>query len=400
MNTKNVVFVDAVRTPFGKMGGGLRKFYPSELAGMVVKAIVDRSGIVERGGKVDGVFIGSAFGDAHSTDIARYAALYANLPYETVASFVEMQCGSAIDAVNHAAWKIATGNADVMIVGGCESYSQRAAKFSMSVDPYKLIPPTAIPNQLSPRKEEATDMITNNDFMAAKWNVTREECDEFSLRSQQLAGKAIESGWLDNQICPVVIPATKKTPEVIVDKAEHPRPSTTMEQLAKLRSVKEGGVTTAGNSSGLNDGASVVLMISEDMAKALGYTPMARWLGSAEYGVDPRVMGIAPAYSNINLLKRFGLGLNDIDVYECNEAFAAQNLCVIREMENLMGGTIEMDRWNPNGGAIAFGHPNGASGTRIASFAMHHLQDTKGKYGLFSSCCGGGQGVSTLIERV
>ncbi len=400
MVMKNVVFVDALRTPFGKMGGGLKKFYPSELAGTVVKALVDRSGILERGGKVDGVFIGSAFGDAHSTDIARYAALYAGLPYETVASFIEMQCGSAIDSVNHAAWKIATGNADVIIAGGCESYSQRAAKFSMSVDPYKLIPPTAIPNQLSPRKEEAIDMITCNDSMAVKWGVSREECDAFAVRSQQLAGKAMESGWLDSMITPVIIPATRKTPEIVLNKDEHPRPDASLEQLGKLRSVKEGGTTTAGNSSGLNDGASAVLMMSEDMAKALGYTPIARWLGSAEHGVDPRMMGIAPAYSNETLLKRFGLSLSDIDVFECNEAFAAQNLCVIREMESRLGGTIDMARWNPHGGAIAFGHPNAASGTRIAAFAMKQLQDIGGRYGIFCSCCGGGQGVSTLIERV
>lgn len=400
MKMKDVVFVDALRTPFGKMGGGLRKFYPSELGGTVVKALVDRSGILERGGKVDCVFMGSAFGDAHSTDIARYAALYAGLPYETVASFIEMQCGSAIDAVNHAAWKIATGNADVIIAGGCESYSQRAAKFSMSADPYKLIPPTAIPNQLAPRKEEASDMITNNDLIARKWSVSREDCDAFALRSQQRAGKAMESGWLDSMIAPVTIPATRKTPEIVIDKDEHPRPATTMEQLAKLHSVKEGGVTTAGNASGLNDGASAVLMMSEDMARQLGYTPVARWLGSAEHGVDPRIMGIAPAYSNETLLKRFGLSLSDIDIFECNEAFAAQNLAVIREMENRMGGTIDMARWNPHGGAIAFGHPNGASGTRIAAFTIKHLQETRGRYGIFSSCCGGGQGVSTLIERI
>ena len=183
-------------------------------------------------------------------------------------------------------------------------------------------------------------------------------------------------------------------------KDEHPRPGTTLEQLTKLHSVKEGGVTTAGNSSGLNDGASAVLMMSQDMAQKLGYTPIARWLGSAEAGVDPRVMGIAPAYSNVSLLKRFGLTLNDIDVYECNEAFAAQNLCVIREMESLMDEKLDMTRWNPNGGAIAYGHPNGASGTRITAFAIRQLQDIKGRYGLISSCCGGGQGVSTLIERI
>ena len=396
---RNVVFVDGVRTPFGKMGGGLRQFYPSELCGMTVKALVERSGILERG-KVDCVFMGSAFGDAHSTNVARYASLYAGLPYETVASFIEMQCGSAIDAVNHAAWKIATGNADVIIAGGGESYSQRAAKFSMSVDPYKLIPPTAIPNRLSPNKDEAIDMVTISDLLAAKWNVSREDCDAFALRSQQLAQQSVESGWLDSQICPVVIPATRKTPEIVIAKDEHPRKDTTMEQLAKLRSVKEGGVTTAGNSSGLNDGASAVLMMSEDMARELGYTPIARWLGSAEHGVDPREMGIAPAFSNVKLLKRFGLGLNDIDVYECNEAFAAQNLAVIREMENQMGGKLEMDHWNPHGGAIAFGHPNGASGGRIAEYAINQLRKTGGQFGLISSCCGGGIGVSALFERL
>lgn len=159
-------------------------------------------------------------------------------------------------------------------------------------------------------------------------------------------------------------------------------------------------MTTAGNASGLNDGASAVLMMSEEKAKELGYTPIALWLGSAEYGVDPRCMGIGPAYSNVKLLKKFGLSLNDISVYECNEAFAAQNLSVIREMENQMGGTINMDNWNPHGGAIAFGHPNGASGTRITMYAMKELHRRGGGYGLISSCCGGGLGVSTLIEAL
>ena len=395
---KNVVIVDGIRTPFGRLGGGLRKFYPSELCGMTIKALVERTGIQERG-KVDCVFMGSAAGDAHCTNLARYATLYSGLPYDTVASFIEMQCGSAIDAVNHAAWKISTGNADVIIAGGGESYSQRAAKFSMSVDPYKMIPPTAIPNQLSPNKEEAIDMVTISNLMAERWNVTREECDAFALRSQTLAKRAMESGWLDDQIFPVVIPATKKTPEIIVSRDEQPR-DTTAEALAKLRPVKGSGVTTAGNSSGLNDGASAVLMMSEEKARELGYTPIARWVGSAEHGVDPRCMGIGPAYSNVKLLKKIGLSLNDISVYECNEAFAAQNLSVIREMENQMGGTINMDNWNPNGGAIAFGHPNGASGTRITMYAMKELQRRGGGYGLISSCCGGGLGVSTLIEAL
>lgn len=243
-------------------------------------------------------------------------------------------------------------------------------------------------------------MITNADLVAERYNISREECDQFALRSQHLTQKAIESGWVGEQICPVVIPATKKTPEIVISKDEHPRQNMTIEQLSKLRSIYEGGVTTAGNSSGRNDGACAILMMSEDMARQLGYQPLVRWLGSAEHGVDPRFMSIAPAYSNVQLLRRFGLGLNDVDVYECNEAFASQNLAVIREMENQMGGTMNMDCWNPNGGAIALGHPNGASGTRITIFAMRHLQQTGGKYGLISSCCGGGLGVSTLIERV
>lgn len=392
------MFVDGVRTPFGKMGGGLRKFYMSELAGMTVKALVDKTGIMERG-KVDCVFFGCAMGDAQSTNVARFAARYAGLPYETTASFIEAQCGSAIDCVNHAAWKIATGNADVIIAGGGESYSQKFAKFSMSVEPYKLIPPTAIPNRLSPIKEEAIDMVHISDLLAQKWNVTREECDEFSLRSQNLAVEAIESGWVKEHIFPVVIPATKKTAEIVIDTDEHPRKGLTIEQLAKLRPVYEGGVTTAGNASGRNDGGSAVLMMSEDMAKQLGYQPLAYWRGSAEYGVDPRYMGIAPAYSNQKALQQAGLSLGDVDVFECNEAFAAQNLAVIREMQDKMGGTINMNKWNPHGGAIAFGHPNGASGTRVMMFAMKHLLETGGRYGLVSSCCGGGLGVTTLIER-
>ena len=393
---RNVVIVDGIRTPFGRLGGGLRQFYPSELCGMTIRALAEKSGILERGG-VDSVFMGSAAGDAHCTNLARYAVLYSGLPYETPASFVEMQCGSAIDALNHAAWKIMTGNADVIIAGGGESYSQRAAKFSMATEPYRLIPPTAIPNTLSPKKEEAIDMVSIANLMAERWNVSREECDEFALRSQTLAKEAMDSGWLDDQIFPVKIPAAKRTPEAVVEKDEQPR-ATTPEALAALRPVKGSGVTTAGNSSGLNDGASAVLLMSEEKAKELGYAPLAFWCGSAEYGVDPRYMGIAPAYSNLKLMDKIGLKTEDIAVWECNEAFAAQNLSVIKETEERTGSRIDRERWNPHGGAIAFGHPNGASGTRIVMYAMKHLAENGGGYGLVSSCCGGGLGVSCLLE--
>jgi acetyl-CoA C-acetyltransferase len=243
-------------------------------------------------------------------------------------------------------------------------------------------------------------MIQTADRMAKQWGITREACDAFALRSQQRAKRAQDAGYFEDEIVPVVIPGTKKTPEVIFKADEHLRPNSTMEGLQKLSPVYPGGVTTAGNASGLNDGAAVVLMMSEEKAKELGYQPKARWVGGADVGVDPKIMGIGPAYSNMKLLERFGLKVSDIDVIECNEAFAAQNLGVIQEMENLSGEKIDLDKWNPNGGAIAFGHPNGASGARVAIFTMNELIRRGGKYGIFCSCVGGGMGVSTLIECV
>ena len=395
---REVVLVDGTRTAFGRLGGGLKSFYPAELAGLAIKGLLEKTGLSERT-PVDNVFIGSAFGDARSSNVARYASLYAGLPYEVSASFLEMQCGSSVDCINHAAWKIATGNADVIIAGGTESYSQKFAKFSMSVEPYKLIPPAAIPNQLSPRKEEAIDMVTISDLMADRWGITREECDAFALRSQHRAQAAADRGWTGKQITPVVIPATKRSPEITVTEDEGPRRDMTADQLKKLRSVREGGVTTAGNACGRNDGASAVLLMSALRARECGLKPLAYWRGSAEHGVDPRYMGIAPAYSNLKLLKRVGLTLKDIDIFECNEAFAAQNLSVIKVMQEESGDGIDPERWNPNGGAIAYGHPNGASGGRIALFAAQELQDTGGRYALVSTCCGGGLGISALLER-
>ena len=398
MTMRNVVFVDGLRTPFGRMGGGLRQYHTSELLGMAIRGLVEKTGIQERG-VVDAVYAGSALHDAHTNNIARFASLYAGLPYETSATYIEMQCGSGIACINHAGLSIAAGEIDVAIAGGAESYSQRFAKFSMSVEPYKMIPPTAIPNFLSPVKEDAINMLEISDRMADIWGISREACDEFAVRSQERAARAIAAGYFEDEILPITIPVKKGEP-IVCDKDEHPRPGTDMEALAKLRTVNPGGVTTAGNASGRNDGAAVVLMMAEETALRLGYTPVARWIGSADCGVDPKIMGIGPAFSNLRLLKRFGLTLDDIDIFECNEAFAAQNLSVIKEMENQTCKKIDMEKWNPNGGAIAFGHPNGASGGRIAMFTMKELQRRGGRYGLFSSCCGGGLGVSSLIERV
>ena len=395
---KNVVIVDGLRTPFGRLGGGLRQFHNVQMGGMVIKGLLEKTQLDPK--EVDAVYYGTANGDALCPNPARYAALLGGLPYESSAVAVEMQCGSAIASINHAAYRILNNDADVIMVGGGETFSQRFVKFSTSTEPYKMIAPTAITPSLAPAKEDNLIMIQVSDNMAKKWDISREECDAFALRSQMRAKNAMENGFLDSQLMPVVIPATKKTPEVRVEKDEHPRPQTNAEGLAKLKPVYEGGVTTAGNASGRNDGAGLLLMMSEEKAKALGYTPIARWVAGCDVGCDPKYMGIGPAYSNLKLLQKQGMKISDIDVFECNEAFAAQNLGVIREMERLSGETIDQNKWNPNGGAIAFGHPNGASGCRVALFALHQMLNTNGQFGMISSCCGGGIGVSALFERI
>ena len=396
---KEVVIVDGMRTAFGRMGGSMKDITPAELAGMTIKGLCDKTEILRKG-TVDAVFAGSAFGDVNTNNFARYAALLAGLPYETSATFMEMQCGSSIACINNAALQIQAGLIDVAICGGAEAHSQTYFKFPTTVQPYRGLPPTTAKSRLAPTDEDDITMIQVSDLMAEKWGITRKQCDEFALRSQQRAERAIEAGYFSDEIMPVKVRKDRKSPEVIFDTDEHPRKGTTMEGLEKLKPVIEGGVTTAGNASGRNDGAAFILMMSADKAKALGYKPMARWISGADVGVDPKVMGIGPAYSNCRILGREGLKVNDIDVYECNEAFAAQNLSVIKQMEIMTREKINMDNWNPNGGAIAFGHPNGASGARICLFTMKELIRRKGRYGMFSSCCGGGLGVSTLIENI
>ena len=399
---REVVFVDGMRTPFGKMGGTIKSFSSSDLAAITVKGLVEKTGILARGGKVDSVICGSAASCSKSWSPARYITMAAGLPFETSASFVEMQCGSAIDSINHAAWKILAGAADVVIAGGMESHSNKIVKFSTTVEPYKGLGPQMITPIIHADPAQRISMIEIADVMAEKWGISRLACDEFACRSQQRAAASVAKGYFKEEIVPITIPATKKTPEIIFDSDEHLRPTTTMEGLAKLRTVRgtETSVTTAGNASGLNDGAAFVLMMTAEKAKELGYEPYARWVTGTDVGVEPRLMGIGPAYSNLLAIQRAGITVDDIDVFECNEAFAAQNLSVIREMELQSGKTIDQAKWNPNGGAISFGHPNGASGARIGIFCMKELARSGGRYGLFSSCCGGGQGVTTLIENL
>jgi acetyl-CoA acetyltransferase family protein len=397
---REVVFVDGVRTAFGTLGRTLRHLTMEELAGLALKGLLEKTKIAERG-HVDTVFAGSAIGGTSALNPARWAVLASGLPMTTAASYVEMQCGSAIDSINHAAWRIIANQADIVIAGGMESYSQACRRFSMATEPFKMIPPMPVQNSLSPTKDPATlNMGLTAEALQQMYNISRVEQDEFGLRSQLLAKKAINAGYFVDEIVPITAPTGKKTPPIEFKIDEHPR-ETSMEALAALPpAFLEEGTVTAGNSSGRNDGAGFVLMMSKEKAIELGYTPMAQWLSGGDYGVDPKIMGIAPAYAIPQALKRAGLKLSDIDVMECNEAFAVQNLAVIKELENQTGEKINMENWNPNGGAIAFGHPNGASGARICLFAMKELIRREGKYGFFSSCCGGGLGVATVIENL
>ncbi len=399
---REVVFVDFARTAFGNRGGGLRSFSSLELATFALKGLIARSGILERGGEnaIDSLVCGSAFPDKYSSNPPRYLSISTGLPLYMESHQVEMQCGSAITSINHAAWQVALGYADVVVAGGYESHSTKPCIVNKNVEPYKGLPIEVLKTHLSPVAEEDIPMLAVSDLMAEKWGISREQCDAFALRSQQRLDAAYKSGLIGPEIVDVVIPATRKTPEIIINKDEYPKPFSTMEGLGKLKPVNPGGVSTAGNSSGVNDGAGFVLMMTPEKAKELGYEPYARWVWGADIGVAPSVMGIGPAFSNLKALKQAGLSIADMDVMECNEAFAAQNLAVIKEMESQSGVSIDQEKWNPNGGAIAIGHPNGASGARVAMFAMKQLEKTGGKYGLFSSCCGGGHGTTTVIENL
>lgn len=397
---REVVLVDGMRTAFGKRGGSLKGFSGSQLAILVAKGLLEKTQLLERGAKPDTIMCGSALIDSGSLTPARYVALGLGLE-DTAGITVEMQCGTSIAAVNSAAMRILAGCSDIVLAGGFESHSRPVANYATWVEPYKGFGPKQVWPMLCPQKEQNVTMPEFADLMAQRWEISRQACDEFAFRSQARAASAMAKGYFKEEIVPVEVPGDKKNPGFIFDTDEHPRPNITMEDLQKLRPVRGGdNVTTAGNASGLNDGASFILMMTAEKAKELGYEPFARWVTCADIGVDPRYTGIGAAYSNLNALKRAGLRVADIDVWECNEAFAAQNLGVIKEMEICSGEKIDIAKWNPNGGAIAFGHPNGASGTRIGIFCMKELARTGGRYGAFSSCCGGGQGTTAIIENL
>ena len=392
----DVVIVDGVRTPIGRMGGALSPFRPEELAAFALKRLIEKTKIDPT--IVEDVLIGHACSNNAAVNIARWAILKAGFPVSVTAQTVERQCGSALQTTNSAAMGILAGVGDVYIAGGCESWSNAPHLMERQKVPFSLVPNAFIARETGPTPETNVAMGIIAETLAEEWGVSREEQDAFGLRSQNLAIKAMDAGYFKEEIVPIVIPQKKGDP-VIFDRDEHPR-ATTIEKLASLNPVfKKGGTVTAGNSSGMNDGGVALLLMSDKKCKDLGLKPMGRFVSCALAGVEPKYMGIGPAHAAPKALQRAGLTLKDMDVVECNEAFAAQTLAVMKELKK-NGHHIDPEKWNPYGGAIAFGHPNGMSGGRLVLSALNYLKRNNGRYGLVTICIGGGQGIATVLERI
>ena len=390
-----VVIVDGVRTPIGRMGGSLSGFRPEELAALALKGLLDKVKIDPA--LVDDIIIGHACTNNAAVNIARWAALKAGFPVTVPAQTVERQCGSALQSINTAAANVLAGFGEIYIAGGCESWSRAPYLMERQTQPFSLAPPAWIVKETGPTAESNVPMGIIAEILADEFQISREEQDRFSLRSQERAFQAIENGYFDEEIVSVEIPQRKGEP-VVFNRDEHPR-QTSLEKLAALRpAFKKDGTVTAGSSSGMNDGAVAVLVMSGEKAEQLGLKPLGRFVSGALAAVEPKYMGIAPVEAVKKVLKRADLTLADMDVIECNEAFASQTLAVMKILER-DGHQVDPEKWNPHGGAIAFGHPNGMSGGRLALFALRHLQRTGRRYGLATLCIGGGQGIAAIFER-
>jgi len=393
--------VDAVRTPIGRYGGALAGVRPDDLAALVLRAVVDRTGVDPAA--VEDVILGCANqAGEDNRNVARMALLLAGYPVEVAGLTVNRLCGSGLQAINSAAHAIAVGDGDLFVAGGVESMTRAPfvilkpeAAFERGTR--ELVDSTLGWRFVNPKLDAAYPAIPlgeTAECVADDWHVTRERQDAFAAESQRRAVAAIEGGRFDGQLVPVPIPQRKGDP-VLVARDEHPRADTTTEGLAKLRpAFRPGGTVTAGNASGINDGAAAVLVVEADRARTLGLRPMARVLATAVAGVDPRVMGIGPVPAVRKALERAGLAVGDLDVVELNEAFASQSVACMDELG------LDPAIVNPNGGAIALGHPLGASGARLVTMLVHELVRTGGRYGLASMCIGVGQGIATVVERV
>ncbi len=393
--------IEAVRTPVGRYGGALASVRPDDLAAAVIRAVVDRSGIEPA--LIEDVILGCANqAGEDNRDIARMALLLAGLPVEVGGLTVNRLCGSGLQAINSAAHAIAVGDGDVFIGGGVESmtrapYVMAKPEAAWDRGPRELQDTTLGWRFINPKLAERHNpysMGETAENVAERWEVGRDLQDAFALASQQKAVAAIEAGRFDSQIVPIPVPQRKGDP-VIVSRDEHPRADTSAEALARLRpAFREGGTVTAGNASGINDGASAVLLVDADRARELGLRPMARVVSTAVAGVDPAVMGIGPIPATRKALERAGISAGDLDLVELNEAFASQSIVCINELG------LDPDRVNVNGGAIALGHPLGMSGGRLITMLAHELRRTGGRYGLATMCIGVGQGIATVIERI
>ena len=392
---KKVVLAGACRTAIGKMGGGLSKTPAPVLGSVVIEEALKRAGVPKE--EVDHVYMGCVIQAGLGQNVARQASIKAGLPIETPAVTVNVVCGSGLNCVNMAAQMIEAGDADIVVAGGMENmsmapYAMMQGRFGYRMNNGKLVD-TMVNDALWDAFNQYHMMITAEN-VADQWNLTREELDEFAANSQQKCEAAINAGGFDAEIVPVQTGVDRKTKEpIIFSKDEGPRAGTTAESLSKLKccSGKEGGVVTAGNASGINDGAAAVVVMSEEKAKEFGVTPMATFVGGALGGVDPSIMGVGPVASTNKLLKKTGLTIDDMDIIEANEAFAAQSVAVAKDLK------FDMSKVNKKGGAIALGHPVGASGCRILVTLLHQLE--KGQKGLATLCIGGGMGCSTIVEK-
>lgn len=398
---RRAAVVCALRTPIGRYGGSLASVRPDDLAALIIRAVVERSRVDPS--LIDEVYFGAANQSGEDNrNVARMAALLAGLPETVPGSTVNRLCASGLDAINIAARMIEANHGDIFIAGGVESMSRAPyvlskseTAFSRSQEIYDTSIGWRFINPKLSELHHPFPMGETAENVARKYNISREDQDLFALSSQQKWAKAHEQGLFKDEIVPVSIPQRKRDP-IIVDTDEHPRPDMTLEKLAKLRPVfakDDAGTVTAGNSSGVNDGASALLLVEESKAKELGLTPLAFVGMSAAAGVDPAYMGVGPVPAIRKALDRANLTIGDIDLIELNEAFAAQSIACARELN------IDESKLNVKGGAIAVGHPLGCSGARIATTLIHEMVRTDAKRGLASLCVGVGQGLATVFER-
>ncbi len=397
---REVVIVDAVRTPIGRYKGALKTVRPDDLGAIVIKALVERNPNVPVTEIEEVVFGNANQAGEDNRNVARMSALLAGLPLEVGGTTINRLCGSGLDAVMYAARAIAVGEGDIFIAGGTESMTR--APYVMA-KPDKEFPrgsmelqDTTIGWRFTNKKLEemygAETMPKTAENVAERFQVSREEQDAFALESQRRAKVAMEENRFANEIVPVVL-RDRKGNEIIVDTDEHPRPDTTLETLSKLKPIFSGGSVTAGNASGVNDGASALLLMSAEKAEELGVKPLVTYKVGATAGLEPSVMGLGPIFATRKALKRSGLSKEEIGLIELNEAFASQSLECIRQLE------LDTNKVNVNGGAIAFGHPLGASGARILTTLIHEMKREQVQYGLATMCIGVGQGISVIVEN-